>query len=166
MTPEPKKRDLIFTRVFDVSAEALWRAWTEAELVMRWWGPAGFTSPSAKMDVREGGTSIVCMRAPEWLGGQDMYSAWRYARIVPLERIEYIHNLSDSNGTTVDPVQLGMPPDFPRDVRNLVTFKDLGNGKTELVVTEFDWPEGQMMELSKVGMEQCLDKMAAIFGKK
>lgn len=166
MTTETKKRDLIFTRVFDVSAEELWRAWTEADLVMRWWGPAGFTSPSAKMDVREGGTSIVCMRAPEWLGGQDMYSAWKYTRIVPLERIEYIHNLSDSSGAAVDPVQLGMPPDFPRDLRNLVTFKALGDGRTELAVTEFDWPEGQMMELSKVGMEQCLDKMAAIFSGK
>ena len=46
-----------------------------------------------------------------------------------------------------------------------VTFKDLGNGKTEVAVTEYDWTDGQMMEMSKMGMEQWLDKMAVCFGK-
>lgn len=54
---------------------------------------------------------------------------------------------------------------MPQEVRSLVTFKDLGGGKTELTVTEYDWTVGQMMELSRMGMEQCLDKMAAIFAK-
>jgi uncharacterized protein YndB with AHSA1/START domain len=27
------------------------------------------------------------------------------------------------------------------------------------------WTEGQMMELSRMGMEQCLDKMAALFSR-
>ena len=58
-----------------------------------------------------------------------------------------------------------MPADFPQDIRNLVTFKDLGKGKTELTVTEYDWTVGHMMELSKMGMEQCLDKMAAALSK-
>jgi hypothetical protein len=39
---------------------------------------------------------------------------------------------------------------------------DLGNGRTELTVTEYDWTVGQLMEMSKMGLEQCLDKMAAI----
>lgn len=47
-----------------------------------------------------------------------------------------------------------MPADFPQDLRNLVTFKDLGDGKTELTVTECDWTVGQMMEMSKLGLEQ------------
>ena len=94
-----------------------------------------------------------------------MYSTWEYKKIVPMERIEYIHNLADKDGNKADPVKLGMPADFPQDLRNLVTFKDLGNGKTELTVTEYDWTVGQMMEMSKMGMEQCLDKMAASFAK-
>ncbi len=69
-----KKRDLIVTRVFDAPVELVWKAWTDPEYVMRWWGPDHFTSPSAKIDFREGGTSLVCMRAPEEFGGQDMYS--------------------------------------------------------------------------------------------
>jgi len=76
---------------------------------------------------------------------------------------EYIHNLADKDGSRVDPTLIGMPADFPQDLRNLVTFEDLGDGKTELTVTEYDWPVGQMMEMSRVGLEQCLNKMAAIF---
>jgi hypothetical protein len=30
-------------------------------------------------------------------------------------------------------------------------------------VAEYNWTVGQMMEMSKVGLEQCLDKMAASF---
>lgn len=128
---------------------------------MRWWGPEHFTSPSAEIDFREGGTSLVCMRAPQEFGGQDMYSTWSYTKIVPLERIEYIHNLADKDGHKVDPGAMGMPADFPQDQRQLITFKYLGENKTELTVTEYGWTPGQKMEMSKMGMEQCLDKMAA-----
>jgi hypothetical protein len=49
---------------------------------------------------------------------------------------------------------------MPSEVRNLVTLKAAGDNKTAMTVTEFDWPEGELMEMSKMGMEQCLDKMA------
>jgi hypothetical protein len=55
-----------------------------------------------------------------------------------------------------------MPADFPQGIRNTVTFKPLGDSRTEITVTEYDWTVGQMMELSRLGMEQCLDKMAAL----
>jgi uncharacterized protein YndB with AHSA1/START domain len=58
-----------------------------------------------------------------------------------------------------------MPPDFPQDQTHTVGFKDLGDGRTELTMTEHGWTEGQMMELSRMGMEQCLDKMAALFSR-
>jgi uncharacterized protein YndB with AHSA1/START domain len=129
---------------------------------MQWWGPEGFTSPLAKMDFREGATSLVCMSSPEY---GDQYSTWQYRKIVPMQRIEYIHNLAGKDGNKIDPTLIGMPADFPQDLCNLVTFKDLGGGKTELTVTEYDWTVGQMMEMSKMGLEQCLNKMAAIFAK-
>lgn len=159
------KRDLVLTRVFDAPVELVWRAWTDPTHVMRWWGPAGFTSPSAEMDVREGGTSLVCMRAPKEFGGQDSYNTWAYTKIVPMRRIEFFQNLADKDGNTADPVTMGMPPDSPQDQRNLVTFEDVGGGKTALTVTELGWTGGQMMEMSRMGMEQCLDKMAALFAK-
>ena len=165
MNGPPKILDLAVTRVFDAPIEKVWKAWSHAEYVMLWWGPDFFTSPSAKMDFREGGTSLVCMRAPKNFGGQDFYSTWAYKKIVPLQSIEYIHNLADKDGNAVDPATLGMPPDFPRNQRHIVTFKPMSGSRTEMTVTEYGWNEGQMFERSKMGLEQCLNKMAAIFAR-
>jgi hypothetical protein len=52
------------------------------------------------------------MRAPKEFGGQDMYSTWLYTKIVPMQSLEFIQNLSDKDGNNVDPVALGVPPDF------------------------------------------------------
>ncbi len=163
VTVGAKKRDLVVTRVLDAPVEWVWKAWTDPKYVMQWWGPTAFTCPVAEMDFREGGTSLVCMRAPKDFGGQDMYNTWTYRKIVPMQSIEYILNFADKDGKVIDPATLGLPPDMPQEVRNLVTLKDLGNGKTEMTITEYDWAVGHMMDMSKMGLEQCLDKMAAIF---
>jgi len=161
-TKHSLKKDLVITRVFNAPVELAWKAWSDTEHVKQWWGPNGFTCPVAKMDFRVGGTSFVCMSSPEY---GDLYSTWLYRAIVPMQQIEYIHNLADKVGNKIDPTSIGMPADFPQELRSLVTFKDLGSNKTELTVTEYDWAVGQMMELSKIGMEQCLDKMAVIFAR-
>ncbi|MGI0091490.1 MAG: SRPBCC family protein [Nitrososphaerales archaeon] len=144
---------------------AVWNAWVDPELVMKWWGPYRFTCPSADMHFHEGGTPLVCTRAPEEFGGQDIYSTWTYTKIVPMKRIAYIHNLADKSGSRVDPVKMGMPPDFPQDQLHVIVFNELSDAKTEVSVTEFGWTIGQMMDFSKMGMEQCLDKMARALSK-
>jgi uncharacterized protein YndB with AHSA1/START domain len=160
-----KTRDLTLTRTFNAPVEMVWKAWAEPEYVMKWWGPDHFTSPSAKIDFREGGTSIVCMHAPQDFGGMDFYNIWAYQKIVPLQSIEYIQNLSDEHGNLIDPSAVGMPPEFPRDTRTVVIFKDLGNGKTEITMTEYNLPaaDTEMGKNAELGLNQCLDKMAAIF---
>lgn len=154
-------RDLVVTRVFDAPVEDVWNCWVDPELVMQWWGPDHFTSPLAKIDFREGGTSLVCMRAPEAFGGQDSYCTWRYTKIVPMELIEYIQDLTDENGKVIDPASIGMPSDFPLETRTVVTFKVLDDGKTEMTITEFAMPsaDSQMGQFAEMGLIQCMDKM-------
>jgi hypothetical protein len=82
----------------------------------------------------------------------------------PLERIEYIQNLSDKDGNWIDPVTLGLLPDFPKDVYTVVTFKALGD-QTELTVTEYGIPGGQMGEYAEIGLNQTLDKLGALFAQ-
>jgi uncharacterized protein YndB with AHSA1/START domain len=152
------RRDLVVTRVFDAPLREVWRAWTDPESVKRWWGPQGFTAPVARMDVREGGTSLVSMRSPE---GQDMYNTWTYEAVEPEKRLVYTVRFADQDGNAVDPAAQGLPAEMPGEVRNEVVFKDLGE-RTEITVTEYDWPVGQMMEMSRMGLEQTLDKMAGL----
>jgi uncharacterized protein YndB with AHSA1/START domain len=156
------EKKISVTRVFNAPVKLVWQTWVDPELVMRWWGPAGFTAPVAKIDFREGGTSLVCMRAPASFGGQDFFSIWEYTKIVPLQSIEFIQNLADKEGTKINPVNVGMPPDFPEDIRTVVRFKDLGNNKTELTVTEFA-DMGLTTEFAIKGLQQSLEKMDTIF---
>jgi uncharacterized protein YndB with AHSA1/START domain len=161
-TQSSHKKDLVVTRVFDAPIDQVWKAWSESELVKRWWGPAGFTSPVAKMDFRDGGVSLVCMRAPN---GQEFYNTWSYRKIVPLKSLDFVLDWADKDGKRVDPSSMGLPSHLPRDVRHLITFKTVGDKKTEMTVTEFGYTSDQIFDLSKAGLEQCLDKMAAIFSK-
>ncbi len=152
------------TRVFEAPVEEVWRAWVEPELVMRWWGPTGFTSPMARMDVRVGGVSLVCMRAPKEFGGQDWYNTWTYRVVAPMERLEFVGRFADQDGNELDPGTMGLPPGIPRETPQVVTFRAAGEGRTEMTVTEYGYGSEQAVALSKGGLEQCLEKMAAIFG--
>jgi uncharacterized protein YndB with AHSA1/START domain len=162
MDDNTKTQDLVITRILQAPIGEVWEAWVEPEQVMQWWGPEGFTSPRAEIDFREGGVSLVCMRAPQELGGQDLYNTWTYTKIVPLEAIAFVTHFTDEHGNPIDPTSVGIPEGTPETVRTLVTFRELGERMTEIVVTEFDWPVGEPMEMSRLGMEQCLDKMEAL----
>jgi uncharacterized protein YndB with AHSA1/START domain len=151
------------TKIFNAPVEMVWQVWVDPELVKRWWGPKFYTSQVAKIDFREGGRSIVSMKAPKEMGGQEFYSLWEYVNIIPLQTIEFIQNLADEDGNKTDPVKLGMPPDFPLDIRTVVTFRSLENNKTEMTVTEYA-EFGSISNFAQIGLEQSMDKMAAIFG--
>lgn len=156
------EKKLVVTRTYNAPVELVWKTWTEPELVKRWWGPDKFTCPVAEIDFREGGISFVAMRAPKEFGGQDSFCTWEYKKIIHLQHIEFIQNLTDKDGNKTSPVKLGMPPDFPEYIRTVVIFNVLSKGKTEMTVTQYaDF--GQMSRFARMGLEQSLDKMRAIF---
>lgn len=150
------------TRTFNAPIEMVWKVWTDPELVKRWWGPKNFSSPVARLDFREGGKSIVSMLAPKEMGGQEFFSVWVYVKIIPLKTIEFIQSLSDEDGNKIDPKKVGMPADFPIDVRTVVIFQELGNSKTEMTVTEYA-EFGTISNFAQIGLEESMDKMGAIF---
>ena len=57
--------DLVFERTFDAPRELVWKAFTDPELIPRWWGPHGTTTTVAEMDVRPGGSWRYISRAPD-----------------------------------------------------------------------------------------------------
>jgi uncharacterized protein YndB with AHSA1/START domain/predicted enzyme related to lactoylglutathione lyase len=159
----PATHDLAVTRVLDASVEEVWKAWTEPEYVMRWWGPTGFTSPRAELDVREGGVSLVCMRAPAEYGGQDLYNTWTYRTVHPRERLEFDLRFIDADGAPLDSTSI--PPGVPPEVPHVVTLRPVEGGGVELTVHEFGYATAEARDISRVGLEQCLDKMAATLGR-
>lgn len=164
-TNNVKKEDLVVTRIIDAPLEMVWKAWTDPDQVKRWWGPKNYISPTCKIDFREGGKYIFCMRAPEDQGGQDSFTSGVYSKIVPMERLEFTQSLSDKDGNRIDPAQVGMPSDFPKEIRTVIVFKAKGS-MTELTITEFDWPVSQMYVYSLAGLHQSMDKLAESLANK
>ena len=151
------QQELVIERVFDAPRELVWRAWTEPEQVMRWWGPKGYTSPAAEIDLRVGGKYLWCMRSPE---GQDLWSTGVYREIVPLERIVCTNSFSDEKGNVVPASHYGIGGDMPQEVLGTVTFEDLG-GKTRMTLRNEGLPAGEMREGADAGWNEAFDKLAA-----
>jgi uncharacterized protein YndB with AHSA1/START domain len=164
MSEQTKTYEMVTTRRFDAQVARVWEAWSEAEKVMQWWGPVGFTSPLCEMDFREGGTTLVCMRAPAEYGGGDMYNTWTYSKIVPHARIEFVSRFSDQDRNELDPANLGLPPGIPQEVPHVLIFDAVGDEQTELTITEYGYTNAEITQMSKMGMDQCLDKLAATLG--
>jgi uncharacterized protein YndB with AHSA1/START domain len=156
------KQDIVVTRLIDAPVESVWKAWTGPERVMRWWGPQYFTSPSCKIDLREGGKYVFCMRAPKEQGGYEQYSAGIYKKIVPMERLEFTQGMSDKDGNSIDPTTAGLPPDFPKEIRTSVVLKKFKSDMTELTVTEYGWTVSQMYVYSIAGLHQTIDNLPSI----
>lgn len=43
-------REIVITRVFNAPRELVFKVWTEAEHIAKWWEPKGFTTRVVEMD--------------------------------------------------------------------------------------------------------------------
>lgn len=146
-------------RIINAPVETVWKMWTDPESITKWWGPTDFTAPSAKVDLREGGSYLFCMRAPEYQGGQDSYTGGEYEEIVPMKKLVFTQRLTDADGKPVPKDK--RPPNFPDEILTTILFKDV-NGLTELKIDEEGLTLSQMSVYSYAGMHQSLDKMSVI----
>ena len=150
------------SKSFKAPIELVWQVWEDPELVKRWWGPKNFTSPFANIDLRVGGKSIVSMQAPKELGGQIYFSLWQYTKIEYLKTIEFIQSLCDELGNKINPESVGMPADFPIDIKTVVTFSKTTDTQTKMTVTEYA-NFGTISNFAQIGLEQSIEKMNKIF---
>ena len=79
-------REIVLTRVFDAPREVVWKAWTDPQHIVKWWGPNGFTDTIETMAVRPGGTWKHVMHGPD---GTDYANNSRYLEVVKPERLVY-----------------------------------------------------------------------------
>jgi uncharacterized protein YndB with AHSA1/START domain len=163
---QPIKADVVVKRIIDASVALVWKAWTDPEYVKRWWGPSHYTSPSAEVDLREGGTFTFAMQAPPEQGGARHYSTGVYKKIVDQKKLEFTQFLSDEQGNKIDPTSVGMPPDFPEEIHTEITFHAIRPDMTELTIVERDWSMGQMAIYSELGLHQTITKLGDSLKKK
>src|SRR5579883_3431147 len=101
--------ELVIERMFNAPVELVWRAWTEPEHFMKWWGPSIFTCPVCKIDLKVGGKYLWAMR---WPDGRDNYNAGGYVEIIPLKKIVLKMNFSDKDGNVVPASYYGLTGNF------------------------------------------------------
>lgn len=124
-------QELVIERVFDAPRELVWRAWTEPEHFVRWYGPKGMSVPVCEMDFRVDGRFLCGMRSPD---GFEMFTSGVYREIVPFERYVATESLSDADGNPVPPSHYGMPGDTPTEMTVIVMLEDVDGGKTKLTL--------------------------------
>lgn len=113
-------------RVFDAPAELVWRAWTDAELLARWYGP-GVETVIHALDVRVGGQWLNEMK---W-GENGSFQRSEFIEVDPPSKLVMLMSTTDSDWEiSSNP----MMPDWPRTLWTGVTLREEA-GKTIMTLT-------------------------------
>ena len=86
--PDSEENAVINARKFAFPRETVFAAWSNPELLARWWGPHGFSSTFETFDFRPGGDWRFVMHGPD---GTDYPNHNVFQEIVPAERIVIRH---------------------------------------------------------------------------
>jgi uncharacterized protein YndB with AHSA1/START domain len=148
MTETATAQQIEFTRVYEAPRELVWRAWTQPEELVQWWGPPGWSTPleTVTMDVRAGGDFRLTSVSDE---GVEMPVLGVYREVVEPERLV-----------------LDEPADgsWHEGSESVVTFTDLGGGRTEVAIRAIIQTTDEMRKNAEQGMRATFDRLADHLG--
>ena len=105
--PQP----LRLSRVFHARRETVFKAWSSADHVKRWFCPETFTIPDATVEMRVGGSFDVCMRSP---AGEQHWLRGKFVEVTPHTRLVIDMNVADRQIVElVSPGDLVITADIP-----------------------------------------------------
>lgn len=116
----------VLERVFEAPRALVWKTWTEADLLSRWYGPDAQTIIH-QLDVRPGGLWLNEMK---W-GDNSMFERVEYTEVVAAERLVWLHSTADQDFNIAANLMMA---DWPLVLLTIVTFEEVG-GKTNLRLT-------------------------------
>lgn len=99
-----EKPFLTLERFYPVAPEKVWRAWTDAEAIKRWWGPTpGEPVSLAELDVRVGGRFRIVFGGAD---GRMHECAGVYREVVPNRRLSFTWHWPNSTPERVSVVTI------------------------------------------------------------
>jgi uncharacterized protein YndB with AHSA1/START domain len=140
------KPSLALNRHYPVAPEKVWRAWTDAEAVKRWWGPGpGEPVSLAELDVRVGGRFRIVFGGPD---GKMHECAGVYKEVVANRKLVFTWHWPNSTPERVSVVT--------------IVFKEV-NGETDLLFKHEQLFDEKARDDHKRGWSASLDKLADFF---
>lgn len=124
MSADPRRtwsldREIVLSRVIAAPIERVFRAWTDPEQIVRWFGPTGFTLESLECDIRPGGRWRFVYTGPD---------GTRYDNRMVFLQIEAPRLIEMEHGSDKD--------DDPARFHVTVTFDAQSDGKTVLTMRQ------------------------------
>ena len=109
--------EYVLERTFDAPREMVWRAWTDPELLSRWYGP-GIETIIHDFDLQPGGAWLNEMR---WGENAD-FSKMVFQEVTQQEKLVWHHSSTDADWNIISSPMMA---DWPRVLLTTVTFEDL-----------------------------------------
>lgn len=109
---------LTLERTLAAPRAAVWRCWTEPELLKRWFCPKPWTVPEADFDLRVGGRMNTVMAGPN---GERMEGRGIWLEIEPMRRLVFTDAFTESFVPAPEPFMTGV-----------VVLEDAPHGQTQL----------------------------------
>jgi uncharacterized protein YndB with AHSA1/START domain len=116
---EALDREIVLSRVLDAPRALVFEVWSQAEHLVKWFGPKGFTCQTHEIDVRVGGLWRFEMRGPT---GIVYGNRIRFLEIVPNERLVFEHGADED--------------DDPKRFHVTITFDAQSDGKTVVTLRQ------------------------------
>ncbi len=158
MTDQPETTDaVVIERTFDAPADLVWQMWADPAHFSAWYGPPGATIPVAQMDVRAGGSRLICMEMQTPDGAMSMWFAGEYVEVAAPARLVYTESMADEHGEVLAPDAMGMPAGHPTTTTVTVELTDLGT-TTRVVMTHAGIPSDSP---GAMGWQMAFDKLTA-----
>lgn len=121
------------SRTYAAKVNRAWWAWTDAEAITKWWGPAGWAATVYEMDVRPGGRWRFQI-APEDRSAEPVRGVATYGLVVPHAELTYEDAFADE----------AWQPDGTGSFPTSVTFASVGARCR--VEVEASFPDGQALQ--------------------
>jgi uncharacterized protein YndB with AHSA1/START domain len=145
MNTMARKPSLTLKRRLKARPASVWRAWTEPDRIMRWWGTEGAETLAAETDVRVGGRFDIAFRTPD---GERHDVGGVYSEVVENEKLVF----SWAWRTTPE-----------RESRVTIALKADGDG-TILTLTHEMFFDEKARDDHRGGWSEALDRLEAAVG--
>ncbi|HVZ98165.1 MAG TPA: SRPBCC domain-containing protein [Chitinophagaceae bacterium] len=136
----PNKKILV-NRTFNAPVELVWKAWTQQEILDRWWAPKPWRAETKTMNFTVGGVWLYAMIGPE---GETHWSKADYKSITPNKSFTCVDCFCDENGVKNDAFQTSAWQ---------VNFEAAGNTTKVYVEITFEKAE-DLQKMVEMGFEQ------------